>query len=267
MPIILLICLALLAGLVGCAAKEDGTTKAQPDSAAGQQVKLSISAAASLKDALVEVEQAFHQEQPKIDVENNFGSSGSLQQQIENGAPCDVFVSAAAKQMDALEAKGLLLEGTRKNLLGNQVVLIAPKSSTAVTGFNSLGAGGAAVVALGEPKAVPAGKYAQEVLTALKLWDKVKPKTVYAKDVRQVLTYVETQNADAGIVYLTDAKMSDKVKVVAVASENTHSPVVYPMAVIKASKDQAASRLFAEFLQSQKATEIFARYGFTVPVK
>jgi len=222
---------------------------------------LTISAAASLKDAIAEIQQLYTQQQP-VTITNNFGASGSLQQQMEQGAPVDIFISAATIQMDALQQKGLIITDTRKNILSNQVVLIAPKNSNLVSNFKDLTSAGLQKIALGEPKSVPAGKYAQEVLTFYNIFNQIKPKIIYAKDVRQVLTYVETGNVDAGIVYLTDAKVSD-VKIVAIAPANSHSPVVYPVAVIKASKSINAAKKFVQFLSSKLASNVFNKYGFT----
>ncbi len=179
----------------------------------------------------------------------------------------DVFISAAKKQMDALEAKGLLLPQTRKNLLQNQVVLIAPSNSNIVTGFNSLADSKVTPVALGEPKGVPAGQYAQEILQSLKLWEQVAPKAVYAKDVRQVLSYVETENAAAGLVYLTDTKKAKGVKVVAIAPKKTHSPVLYPLAILKNSQQPRAAQAFINYLNSPKALKVFQDAGFTTLAK
>ncbi|MBD0345494.1 MAG: molybdate ABC transporter substrate-binding protein, partial [Coleofasciculus sp. Co-bin14] len=133
-----------------------------------------------------------------------------------------------------------------------------------ISDFKDLSSDRIKKIALGEPKSVPAGKYAEEVLTSQKILDKVKVKSVLAKDVRQVLNYVETGNADAGIVYLSDAKSSDKVKVVATASEQSHAPVVYPIAVLKTSKNVDAAKEFVQFLSSDTAKVVFEKQGFTV---
>ena len=234
------------------------TTSAAPASAT-----LTISAAASLKDAMQQIQQSYTKEKPNVKLTYNFGSSGALQQQIEQGAGVDVFISAATKQMDALDKKGLLLEGTRKDLLKNQVVLVVPQKSTGVTDFKDLTKPSVKKIALGEPKSVPAGEYAQQVLTALKILDAVKPKAVYAKDVRQALNYVESGNVDAGIVYLSDAKSSPKVKIVKTAPENTHKSVVYPIAVLKSSKNADAAKDFVQFLSNNQAKTTFENQGFT----
>jgi molybdate transport system substrate-binding protein len=226
---------------------------------------LTVSAAISLKDALDEAKQIYAAENPNVAIAANYGASGTLQLQIEQGAPVDVFLSAAPKQMDALDAKGLLLEGTRKNLLRNEVVLIVPKDSSArISSFQDLTRADVKQIALGEPVTVPAGQYAKEVLTSLGIYAAVNSKAILAKDVRQVLTYVETGNVDAGIVYATDAMSSAKVKVVATAPAKSHSPVIYPAAVIKASKNPAAARAFLNFLAGPRGRAVFQKYGFTL---
>ena len=231
---------------------------------APRQANLTISAAISMKGSLDEVQRDFTAANPSIVVACNYGASGTLQQQIEQGAPVDVYLSASPKQMDALEKEGLLLPGTRKNLLRNEVVLIVPKDSRSrVSSFQDLARSDVKQIALGEPTTVPAGEYAKEVLTYLGIYEVVKSKAVLAKDVRQVLTYVETGNVDAGIVYSTDAASSSRVKVVATAPEKSHAPAIYPVAVIKNSKEPAAARAFEDFLFGAQARATFQKYGFS----
>jgi molybdate transport system substrate-binding protein len=225
-------------------------------------VSLTISAAASLKDAMAEIKPLYSQEQPQVKLTYNFGSSGALQQQIEQGAGVDIFISAANKQMDALKQKGLLIDSTRKDLLKNQLVLIVPKSSQDIKDFQDLTSPRLKKIALGEPKSVPAGEYAQQVLTSLKIADKIKSKVVYAKDVSQAVNYVESGNADAGIVYFSDAKSTEKVKVVATAPENSHSPIVYSIAVVKSSKNIDAAKNFVQFLSRNATKNVFEKQGF-----
>jgi molybdate transport system substrate-binding protein len=227
-----------------------------------QSNTLTISAAISLKDALNEIKTEYQKKDPKTTITYNFGSSGSLQQQIEQGAPVDVFISAANKQMDALESKNLLLPGSRQILAKNQLVLITPKTEKIVTSFQDLTKPEIAKIALGEPKSVPAGQYAEEVLKFYKILDQVKSKIIYGKDVRQVLTYVETGNVNAGIVYLTDAKTSSQVRIAATAPRNSHSPIVYPLAILKDSKNPDAAKAFSQFLLSSPSKTIFKKYGF-----
>jgi molybdate transport system substrate-binding protein len=225
-------------------------------------VELTVSAAISLKDALEEIAHLYSVEVPGVVVHFNLGGSGTLQRQIEQGAPVDIFISASPKEMDGLAAKDLLLAGTRKDLVMNSVVLIVPAGTNTVSSFQDLAKPAAKIISIGEPQTVPAGKYAQETLTHLGLYDQVKAKLVLAKDVRQVLTYVETGNVDAGIVYATDAKISSKVSVVATAPEDSHSPVLYPSAVIKNSANIETAKQFLDFLAGDKAKAVFQKYGF-----
>lgn len=226
-----------------------------------------VSAAASLKEALSEVNAAFIAKNPGIAIDLNLGGSGALQQQIEQGAPVDVFISAAKKQMDALAAKELLLEGSAIDLLGNKVVLVGPPGATRPASFEALADPSVKQIAIGEPGSVPAGQYAQQIFAHYKITDAVKPRLVFAKDVRMVLTYAETGNVDAGIVYLTDAKQSGKVAILAEAPADSHDPVVYPAAIIKAAKQPAAARLYLDFLKSSDAAQLFLKRGFEILAK
>lgn len=235
--------------------------------AAPAQTELTVSAAISLKDALDEAKQLYTKDHPEVAIAVNYGASGTLQLQIEQGAPVDVFVSAAPKQMEALEMKGLLLAGTRKDLAQNEIVLIVPRDSKlGFTSFQDLARADVKRVALGEPGSVPAGQYAKETLTSLGIYDAVNAKAIFAKDVRQVLTYVETGNVDAGIVYATDAASSGKVVIVATAPEKSHAPVIYAGAVIQASKNPAAARAFLDFLASAQGAAVFRKYGFKTAI-
>jgi molybdate transport system substrate-binding protein len=228
---------------------------------------LTVSAAISLKDVLNEAAQLYRAERPDTEIHFNLGASGTLQRQIEQGAPVDVFISASEDQMNSLESQGFLLSGTRRDLLKNTIVLIVPNGKTGITNFQDLAGAQVKVIAIGEPQTVPAGKYAQEVLTHFHLYEQLKPKYVLGKDVRQVLTYVITGNADAGIVYATDAKTSDAVSVVATAPEESHSPVIYPVAILKGSKEPDEAKHFLEFLAGTKAQAIFEKYGFQPAAK
>lgn len=250
--------------VIGCnqTTTPNSATTASP---AAQTTTLTISAAASLQDALEAIKTIYIKAKPSVNLVYNFGSSGALQQQIEQGARVDVFISAATKQIDALEKKGLLVDGTRKNLLSNQLVLIVPQNSTDISDFKDLTSPRVKKIALGEPKSVPAGQYAQQVLNSLKIADQIKNKVVYAKDVRQALNFVESGNADAGLVYLSDAKSTPKVKLVKAAPENSHSPIVYPIAVIKTSKNVDAAKDFEQFLSSNsEARNVFEQQGFVL---
>ena len=226
---------------------------------------LIISAAASLKNAMDEVQALYLEQKPNANLSITYGGSGALQQQIEQGAPVDLFFSAAASNMNALKGKDLLENSTIKNLLQNKVVMITPSDSTlTISSFKDVTNSSITHLALGEPTTVPAGKYALQVFTYYNLADQAKAKAVYAKDVTEVLTWVASGNADAGVVYSTDAASSDKVKVVATAPEDSHDPVTYPGAVLKSTKQPVASQDFLNFLTSDKAKAVFVKYGFTV---
>lgn len=229
-----------------------------------QQTPLTVSAAISLTNALPEIKTLYQRSNPNVNVTYNFGASGALQQQIQQGAPVDVFFSAATQQMDALQQKNLLDPSTRINLLTNRLVLITPRNAKALTSFQDLTSAQVSQIAIGEPKSVPAGQYAQELLMNLKIFDSIKSKLIYGNNVRQVLTYVKTGNVDAGIVYITDAKESKSIKVAATAQENLHSPIVYPVAVLRDSKNITAAREFVQFLSSTQARTVFEKYGFGV---
>jgi molybdate transport system substrate-binding protein len=236
---------------------------------ADQSASITVSAAISLKDALDELGPIFQVQQHRKNggsgtaVTYNYGGSGTLARQIEQGAPVDVFFSAAEKQMDELAAQGLIVADTRRDLVGNALVLIAPAQATTLHSFQDLTNPAVKALALGETSTVPAGMYARQTLEHLGLFAALEKKVVYAKDVRAVLTYVETGNADAGLVYQTDANTSTKVHVIAIAPADSHDPILYPAAVLRDSKNKPAARAFVEFLQGPDARAVFQKYGFT----
>ena len=250
----------LTAGCIG-----DGNSANKMDTPKEGPAELQVSAAASLTDAMKELGGMYEKEHGNTKLVFNFGSSGALQQAIENGGAADVFISAAQKQMNALDEKKLLADGTRADLLINEVVLITAKDSKLnLPDFKAVLDPAVEHIALGEPKGVPVGQYSEEVFTKLGILDQVKARAVYGSDVRQVLAWVETGDADCGVVYATDAAISDKVKVAAVAPADTHKPIVYPAAVLKDSKNEMAAKEFLAFLQTDKAAKVFEKYGFTV---
>jgi molybdate transport system substrate-binding protein len=234
-----------------------------PNRAAAQtNSEITVSAAISLKDSLDEIGTKYEQAHPGVKISFNYGGSGTLQRQIEQGAPVDIFFSAAEKQMDDLQAKGLVDSGTRRNVVRNQLVLIAPASNATIHSFQDLTNSSVKIVALGEPATVPAGMYARQTLEHLGLLGSVEKKTVLAKDVRAVLTYVETGNADAGIVYQTDAQGSAKVRIVAVAPADSHDPIVYPAAILNGAKNASGAAPFLAFLSDSEARDVFLKHGF-----
>jgi molybdate transport system substrate-binding protein len=234
-----------------------------------QRVDLLVSAAASLKDVLGEVNDLYHKQHPDVSISLNLGGSGTLETQIEQGAPADVFISAAPEEMDELASKGLLRANSRIALLTNRLVLIVPKGNSGINSihsFQDLLRADVRTVALGDPRSVPAGMYAQQTLTALGIYDAVKHKAVYASDVRQVLAYVETGSADAGIVYATDAESSGRVRIVAEAPPGAAPHIVYPAAALKSSAHPSDAEIYLRFLQSDAVRAIFLRYGFRMAV-
>ena len=248
----------LFFGLIGGCARNGERSTAK--------TALTISAAASMQNVLEDIKVLYNQKYPQAKITFNFGSSGSLQHQIEHGAPVDIFVSAAPQQMNELAERQLLYDNTRRDLVKNQMVLVVSKDESAIANFDDLGEESTELIALGEPDSVPAGSYAREILTNLDIIDTVKQKAVYGKDVRQVVNYVATGNTDAGIVYRSDTVNNQRIKVVAIAPETVHSPVVYPVAITKESKNLEAARQMLEFLFSPQAQAVFERHGF-MPVK
>ncbi|MBD1824440.1 molybdate ABC transporter substrate-binding protein [Cyanobacteria bacterium FACHB-DQ100] len=239
-----------------------GLQFAQPTTA---NTTLLVSAAASLKEVLEEIEPLYQKTRADVDLTYNFGASGALLQQIEQGAPADIFISAARRQMDTLDQRGALVPGTRGNLANNRLAIVVPKASRIVTSFSSLKEPEIKRVAIGEPRSVPAGQYAEQVLQKLNLSNDLNSKLVYANNVRQVLAAVESGNADAGFVYVTDAQISDKVKIAAIAAESFHSQIVYPIAVLKSSKNVDVAKSFLQYLSSNEARGVFRKYGFIGP--
>ncbi|SER90744.1 molybdate transport system substrate-binding protein [Gracilibacillus ureilyticus] len=226
-----------------------------------EKVEITVSAAASLQDALIEIAALFEENNPNIELNLNFGGSGSLQQQISQGAPVDIFFSAAEDKFNKLIDEGLIEQENSIKLLQNELVLIIPSSSgVPMTSFEDLSS--ADKISIGTPESVPAGKYAKETLENLGIWDKLESRMVFAKDVRQVLTYVETGNVDAGIVYQTDAMISDSVKIITAAEANLHTPVIYPAGLVKSSSKRDEAELFLTYLQSEETLKIFEKYGF-----
>ncbi|MCK1989065.1 molybdate ABC transporter substrate-binding protein [Lysinibacillus fusiformis] len=247
--------LLILVGLLAACGNEEKELQVK------EPIELTISAAASLQDALEELKTTYEKEHDTIKILYNFGGSGALQQQILQGAPADLFFSAAEDKFDVLVEKEMIDPNQRVDLLANELVLIVPKKNDKqIQSFEDLKQAGK--IALGTPETVPAGKYSVETLKYMHLWESLESKVVYTKDVRQVLTYSETENVDAGIVYKTDALVSDKVEVVATADDQTHTPIIYPVGVIKNSKHVQEAEDFYHFLQSDEAMEVFKKYGF-----
>ncbi|WP_301109296.1 molybdate ABC transporter substrate-binding protein [Sporosarcina sp.] len=255
--------------LVGCSdstgpKKTDGTDQETPvvDKPA-EEVELLISAAASLTDALEDLKATYEEEHEGVKLTYNFGSSGKLATNIENGAPSDVFLSASSKDMNDMEEKGLIRDGTRKDFTSNVLVLIAHKdSNSTIDSFKAIDPEKVDHFAVGEPESVPVGRYTKETFENLNLWEPLQNKLVMGSDVRQVLTHVEMGNADLGIVYSSDAFVSDDVKVLAESNPEWHAPIVYPGAVVEASKHREAAQNFLDYLTSDAGKEVLQKFGF-----
>ena len=246
-------------------AAETEETEAEAE-ATGDQQEILVAAAASLQYVMEDkIQPAFEKENPDIKLSFTFDSSGKLQTQIEEGLEADVFMSAAVKQMKALDEEGMIASDTIVDLLENKIVLIVPAGSDSkIDSFEKIG--DAASIALGDPESVPVGQYAKEAFENLGMWDDVEAKTSFGTNVTEVLSWVAAGSADAGIVYLTDATTSDQfdqVKVIGYAPEGSVSKVIYPVGVVSASKKKDAAQKFVDYLGTDDALSFFAEYGFT----
>ncbi len=229
-----------------------------------QSAEIAVSAAISLKEAFQEMGRLYESKNAGAKVVFNFGASGDLAKQIEGGAPVDIFASAAPKDMNLLEEKSMISAGSRADFAKNSVVLIQPLSSKLeIRKFEDLMKPEIKKISIGNPQSVPAGRYAQEILTHFKIWDSMKDKLIFAENVRQVLDYIVRNEVDAGIVYLTDAKSKEKdVRIVATAPPESHKPVIYPLGVIKDSKNEASAKAFIALILSEEGGKILQKYGF-----
>ena len=230
---------------------------------APKKTELTVLAAASLTDVCAELKTAYEKEHPGTEIFFSFGGSGALKAQIESGVPADLFISAAQKQMQELDDKNLMEKQSIKNLLKNEVVLIAPKESKLkINSFEELPQAG--MIAVGEPESVPIGMYTKQICTYLGIWSAVEKKANFASDVRTVLSWVESGECDFGVVYKTDAAASGKIQVIAAAPKNSCPQVIYPVGVIGSSQNKAGAAAFEDFLFSGNAESIFTKHGFSV---
>lgn len=257
----LFLILMMASGIAACGGAAPVQSPSPAQSA--EPAELTILAAASLTDALNEVAVNYASVAPNVKITVSYGSSGALQTQIENGAPADIFFSAANKQMDALNDGGLMISDSIVELLKNEIVLVVPADSAlSISKFEDAATDAVIKIALGDPASVPAGQYAQDTFTALNIWDAVSSKAVFGSDVRQVLSWVSAGEADCGVVYSTDAASEITVKIVASAPADTHKAIVYHVGIVKASTQQAAAAGFIKYLQSSEGLAVFTKYGF-----
>ena len=241
------------------------TTAKETTAASGEETEILVAAAASLKNAYEDkLIPMFEEANPGVTVKGTYDSSGKLQTQIEEGLDADVFMSAATKQMKALDEEGMIASDTITDLLENKIVLIVPTGNEKkLEKFEDIEK--ADSIALGDPASVPAGQYSEEALTNLGIWDKIQDKVSFGTNVTEVLNQVAAASADAGIVYATDAaSMADKGEVVAEAPEGSLSEkVIYPVAVVKGTAHEEVAKEFVAFLQTDKAITVFEDYGFS----
>jgi molybdate transport system substrate-binding protein len=260
------IALALTIALCAASARAEAPVAAPQPNAQAEAPTITVFAAASLKNALDAVATAF-KTKTGVDLKISYAGSMALARQIESGAPADVFVSADAASMDYLAEKNLIQPASRSNLLGNVLVVVAPRASKleklAFTKEAFAAAIGSGKIATGDPASVPAGKYAKAALEKLSLWSAAEPSFAFTDNVRAALMFVAREEAPLGIVYLTDAKSEPKVKIVATFPANTHPPIVYPIALTATAKGDGPSKLLT-FLKSKSAKAIFVEQGFSV---
>ena len=218
--------------------------------------EITVSAAISLSNAFREIGDAFQNEHPDVRLYFNFGASGTLMRQIEQGAEVDVFASASQKEMDTLEAKGLIITPTRTNFSKNRLVIIAPSLLEPEKLLNP----GVERIAIGNPKTVPAGYYAKTFLLNSGLYDSIQEKLIYAENVRQVVDYVELGEVDAGFVYLSDTLGTSFT--VSAVNDSLYPEIVYPVAVIRGSDSTDTAKDFIEYVLSDKGQTILHKHGF-----
>ena len=229
--------------------------------------EITLSVAVSLKDAVEELGRGFMAARPGVTLRYNFGASGDLQKQIEAGAPIDVFLSAAQRQMDELEKQKLIVSASRRAFARNVLTVVKPADSRIdIAKPADLLEGRVGRIVIGSPKTVPAGQYAEESLRALGLWERLGPKIVFSENVRQALDYVARGEVDAGFVYTTDAATrAHGVKEAFRPPDDSYRPIVYPGAVVAGSKQPVIGQAFLDLLGSPQGRTVLSRFGFQPP--
>lgn len=256
---------AMLAVLTACGQTESKDEKETGEKNEGKKpvTELTVLAAASMTDAMQEIGEAYQETHENIEITYQFDSSGTLKTQIEEGAPADIFISAATKQMDELVQGELVAEDSVFPWLENKVVLIVPKDSEdGPDSFEDAAEEEVPMMAIGNED-VPVGQYTQTIYQNLGLWEDIQAKANLASNVRQVLDWVATGNAPCGVVYATDAQIEENVKVVCEAPKGSCDPVIYPAGMVSVSKEKEASAEFLEYLKTEEVSEILEAYGFT----
>jgi len=257
--------LAAGCGSTAVAPAAQPTTKAEP-------VELTVFAAASMTETITQIQALYKTAAPEVTLIINFDSSGTLKTQIEEGADCDLFISAAQKQMNALDITSdkntdkldLIIPETRTNILENKVVLVVPEGNPGgINAFEDINTDKVSMIALGNAD-VPVGQYAQEIFTNMGVWDALQSKITFGSNVKEVTTQVSEKAVDCGVVYATDAYSAGLTAVAEAPAGSLKTPVVYPAAVTRSSKHAEAAQAFLDYLQSDACSAIFEKVGFTV---
>ncbi len=232
-----------------------------------QPATITVSAAASLTEAFTDIAKEFEAAHPGTKVELNLAGSGTLRTQIESGAPVDVFASASESDMELLSEKNLIENDSRKDFAANTLVMVVPEKngSEAPKNLEDLTSGSVEKIAIGNPETAPAGKYTKQALETAGLWDKVESKVILAENVKQVLTYVETGEVDAGFVYFTDAESGKKDMYETACTVPVNESISYPIAVIKVSQNKEEAQEFVDFVTGNRGQQILEKYGFKTP--
>lgn len=277
----LLAAAVLAVGLAGCsssgnAEKGESTENTENTQTEGEESEIIVFAAASMTETMNEIAEMYKEVEPNVNIVYNFDSSGTLKTQIQEGADCDIFISAAQKQMNQLDAvnggeentEGLdfVDSDTRFDIVSNSVVLITPAGNPAgITSFDDVATDKVSLIALGNSD-VPVGQYSEEIFTYMGIWDKLNSegKITFGSNVKEVLSQVEEAAADCGVVYSTDAATTDGVEVVASAPEGSHQPITYPAAVLKTAKNYDEAKKFLEYLKTDECTAVFEKAGFVI---
>jgi len=266
---------------VGCSSGKTETKTEEPkqetEQSSEEKTRLTVFAAASMTETMNQIAEMYKAVDPSVEIVYNFDSSGTLKTQIEEGADCDVFISAAQKQMNQLDATqgaesnpdklDFVDADTRFNLVSNSVVLITPKGNAAgVTSFDDVGTDKVKLIALGNSD-VPVGQYSEEIFKYMGFWDSLNSdsKITFGTNVKEVLSQVEEGAVDCGVVYSTDAATSDKVEIVATAPEGSHKAITYPAAVLKTSKNPEKAKEFLDYLKTEDCAAVFEAGGFVIP--
>lgn len=254
---IIFLLLIMMVGLVACSSGENEGTNGE------EKVEIIIAAAASLTDAFTEMGENFKTANPNSDLKFTFASSGQLQRQIEQEAPVDVYASAGQKQMNALEEKDLIHKDTRENFVENSIVMITQKENQdTIKEFSDLKNYSGGKIAIGDPEHVPVGQYTKSVFESLEVMDPLKEDIVLSNDVRQVLAYTETGEVELGFVFSSDSVASDKVRVIQEAPKDAYDTPLYPISIIKSSKQKEMGQKWIDYVKSGEGKEILQKWGF-----